>query len=246
MMTDLQQDNFFKKYGQLIRGALLIGGILLLLGWWLQAWGVNRTLMFVNLNFMHILAHIVIYILLGSLVLLIAPYLLSRPMIYIATTIPLLFLPRLLQLFTTDVPPWQIFGVVSLLIDLLGVVFAFIIFQRLMFKLVVPLFESVSEMTDLAMFQYKAKSFELHHPEVTSLFAHEITNVSDIMETLALLATGVGLQSISQVKGFEKDAVLEWLKTANEYRLIIETYLTSKHKLSRQQLDRMWSLLEPQ
>ncbi len=96
------------------------------------------------------------------------------------------------------------------------------------------------------MFQYKAKSFELHHPEVTSLFAHEITNVSDIMETLALLATGVGLQSISQVKGFEKDAVLEWLKTANEYRLIIETYLTSKYKLSRQQLERMWSLLEPQ
>ena len=246
MMTDLQQDNFFKKHGQLIRGALLIGGIVLLLGWWLQAWGVNRTLMFVNLNFMHILAHIFIYILLGSLVLLIAPYLLSRPMIYIAATIPLLFLPRLLQLFTTDSPPWQIFDVVSLLIDLLGVVLAFIVFQRLMFKWVVPLFESVSDMTDLAMLQYKTKALTQHHPEVTSLFAKDITNVSDIMETLALLATGVGLRSISQVKGFEKDAVLQWLKTANEYRLIIETYLTTKYKLSRQQLERMWSFLESQ
>ncbi len=245
-MTELQEDNFFKKHGQLIVGILLIGGIVLLLGWWLRVWGINRMLTFVSTNFTHILAHIFIYILLGSLLLLLAPYLLSRPMIYIAATIPLLFLPRLLQLLTTDSPLWQIFDMVSLLIDLLGVVLAFMVFQRLMFKLVVPLFESVSDMTDLAMFQYKAKSFEQHNPEVTSLFASEITNVSDIMETLALLATGVGLQSISQVKGFEKDTVLEWLKTANDYRLIIETYLASKYKLSRQQLERMWSLLEPQ
>lgn len=245
-MTELQKGNFFKKHEQVVRWVLLIGSIILLLGWWLWAWGINRTLTFVSINFTHILAHIFIYILLGSLVLLIAPYLLSRPTIYIVATIPLLFLPRLLQLVTTDSPPWQIFDMVSLLIDLLGVVLAFVIFQRLMFKLVVPLFESVSDMTDLAMFQFRAKSFEQHHPEVTSLFAHEITNVSDIMETLALLATGTGLQSISQVKGFEKDAILEWLKTANEYRLIIETYLTSKYKLSRQQLEKMWSILESQ
>jgi hypothetical protein len=200
----------------------------------------------VSTNFTHILAHVLIYILLGSLILLLAPYLLSRPMIYIAATIPLLILPRLLQLLTTDSPLWQIFDVVSLLIDLLGVVLAFMVFQRLMFKLVVPLFESVSDMTDLAMFQYKAKSFEQHNPEVTSLFASEITNVSDIMETLALLATGVGLQSIAQVKGVKINTVLEWLKTANDYPLIIETYLISKYKLSRQQLEKMWSLLEPQ
>lgn len=245
-MTELQKDNFFKKHGQIISGVLLIGGIVLLLGWWLQAWGINRMLTFVSTNFTHILAHIFIYILLGSLILLLAPYLLSRPMIYIAATIPLLILPRLLQLLTTDSPPWQIFDVLSLLIDLLGVVLAFIIFQRLMFKLVVPLFESVSDMTDLAMFHYKAKSFEQHNPEVTSLFANDITNVADIMETLALLATGVGLQSIAQVKGFEKGAVLEWLKTANSYRLIIETYLNAKYKLSRQQLEKMWSFLESQ
>lgn len=243
-MTELREGDFFKRHRQLIRGVLLIGGIVLLLGWWIQAWGINRTMTFVSINFTHILAHIFIYILLGSLVLLIAPYLLSRPTIYVAATVPLLFLPRLLQLFTTDAPPWQIFDVVSLLIDLLGVVFAFIIFQRLMLKLMVPLFESVSDMTDLAMFQYRAKSFEPHHRELTSLFADDMTNVSDIMETLALLATGVSLQSISQVKRSEKDAVLEWLKTANEYRLIIETYLTSKYKLSRQQLEKMWSHLE--
>ena len=245
-MTELQEGKFFKKHEQVVRWVLLIGGIILLLGWWLRAWGINRTLTFVSINFTHILAHIFIYILLGSLILLSAPYLLSRPTIYTAAAIPLLFLPRLLQLVTTDSPPWQIFDMVSLLIDLLGVVLAFVIFQRLMFKLVVPLFESVSDMTDLAMFQFRAKSFDQYHPEVTSLFAHEITNVSDIMETLALLATGTGLQSISQVKGFEKDAVLEWLKTANEYRLIIETYLTSKYKLSRQQLAKMWSILESQ
>lgn len=245
-MTKLQEGNFFKKHRQMVGWTFLIGSIILLLSWWLQTWGINRTLTFVSTNFTHILAHIFIYILLGSLILLIAPYLLSRPMIYTAAAIPLLFLPRLLQLLTTDTPLWQIFDVVSLLIDLLGIVFAYIIFQRLMLKLVAPLFESVSDMTDLAMFQFKAKSFEQHHPEVTSLFSHEITNVSDIMETLALLATGTGLQSISQVKGFEKDAVLEWLKTANEYRLIIETYLTFKYKLSRQQLEKMWSILEPQ
>ena len=92
-MTELQKDNFFKKHGQIISGVLLIGGIVLLLGWWLQAWGINRMLTFVSTNFTHILAHIFIYILLGSLILLLAPYLLSRPMIYIAATIPLLILP---------------------------------------------------------------------------------------------------------------------------------------------------------
>lgn len=245
-MTELQEENIFQKHGQIIRRVLLVGVIVLLLGWWLWAWGINRTLTFVSTNFTHILAHIFIYILLGSLVLLLAPYLLSRPIIYIAATIPLLLLPRLLQFFTTDSPSWQIFDAVSLLIDLFGVGLAYILFQRLMSKFVAPLFESVSDMTDLAMIQYKTKALEQHHPEVTSLFANDITDVADIMETLALVATGVGLQSISQVKGFEKDAVLEWLKTANDYRLIIETYLASKYKLSRQQLERMWSLLEAQ
>ena len=115
-----------------------------------------------------------------------------------------------------------------------------------MSKFVVPLFESVSDMTDLAMIQYKSKALEQYHPEVTSLFANDITGVADIMETLALLATGVSLQSLSQVKGFKQDTVQEWLKTANNYPLIIEAYLTSKYKLSRQQLERMWSLLEPE
>ena len=243
-MTELQEDNFLKRNGQNISRVLFVGVIVFLLGWWLRVWGINRALTFVSINFTHILAHIFIYILLGSLVLLLAPYLLSRPLIYISATIPLLLLPRLLQLFTTDSPPWQIFDAVSLLIDLLGVGLAYILFQRLMSKFVAPLFESVVDMTDLAMIQYKTKALEQHHPEVTSLFADDITDVADIMETLALLATGVGLQSISQVKGFEKDAVQEWLKTANNYPLIIETYLTSKYKLSRQQMERMWSLLE--
>ena len=245
-MTKLQEGNFFNKHRQAIGWTLLSGSIILLLSWWLWTWGINRALTFVSTNFTHILAHIFIYILLGSLILLIAPYLLSRPMIYIAVTIPLLFLPRLLQLLTTDSPLWQVFDVVSLLIDLLGIVFAYIIFQRLMLKLVTPLFESVNDMTDLAMFQFKAKSFEQSHPAVNTLFTHEITNVSNIMETLALLATGAELQSISQVKGFDQDDVLEWLKTADEYRLIIETYLISKYKLSRQQLERMWTLMEAQ
>ena len=87
-MTELQEDNFFQKHGQIIRVVLLVGVIVLLLGWWLRAWGINRTLTFVSTNFTHILAHIFIYILLGSLVLLIAPYLLSRPMIYIAAPSP--------------------------------------------------------------------------------------------------------------------------------------------------------------
>ena len=243
-MTELQEDTFFKKHGQMLGRVLFVGVIVLLLAWWLRAWGVNRALTFVTINFTHILAHVFIYILLGGLVLLLAPYLLSRPIIYIAAAIPLLLLPRLLQLFTTDSPPWQIFDAVSLLIDLLGVGLAYILFQRLMSKLVAPLFESVSSMTDLAMMQHKAKRLAQHQPELSSLFATGITDVTDILETLALLGTGVSLQSISQVKGFEKDVVLEWLNAAHDYRLIIETYLISKYKLSRQQLERMWSLLE--
>ena len=244
IMTQLQEDNHFKKHEPVIKRVLLFGGIIFLLGWWLRIWGASRVATFLSANFTHILAHIFIYALLGSLVLLIAPYLLYRPKIYLVASLPLLVLPRLLQFFTTDSALLQIFDPISLLTDLLGAALAFFVFRRLMLKLVVPLFESVSDMTDLAMMQYSAKAVEQEHGDVSLLFTSEITDVSDILETLALLATGVSLQSISQIKKFEMETVLEWLKTANAYRLIIESYLISKYKLTSQQLENMWSFLK--
>lgn len=243
-MTEQNERSFFKKYKPIIKGLLLVGSFVILLALWLRVWGITRTLTFVNTNFSHILAHIFIYALLGSLMLLIAPYLLSRPKIYLAAIIPLLILPRLLQLFTTNLSSLQIFSVFSLLIDLLGAILAFIVFQRLFSKLIVPLFESVNDMTDLAMVQYKVRTFEQKNTNVSLLFANNIIDVQDILETLAFLAAGVTLETIAQIKGYKKESVLEWLQKANTHHLIIETYLSANYNLSKQQLKKMWSRLD--
>jgi transposase-like protein len=64
---------------------------------------------------------------------------------------------------------------------------------------------------------------------------------SEIMETLALLADGVRISSLSRAKGYKEDTILSWLREAARHAEQIEEILMSDYSLDRGQLDALWS-----
>jgi transposase-like protein len=74
-----------------------------------------------------------------------------------------------------------------------------------------------------------------------TLFYRRRVGESEIMETLALLADGVRISSISRAKGYKEDTILAWLREAARHAEQIEEILLSDYKLDRGQLDALWS-----
>lgn len=74
-----------------------------------------------------------------------------------------------------------------------------------------------------------------------TLFHGRQTPIQDIMEVLALLAEGVRISSISRVKGFKEDTVLDWLREAARHAEQIEAVLLSEYRISQAQIDGLWT-----
>ena len=68
-----------------------------------------------------------------------------------------------------------------------------------------------------------------HHPQQT------------ILECLALLAERNSLAAIHRVKGVKEETVLAWLSVAAEHVERIEALLLANYRLTRVQLDAMWT-----
>jgi len=62
-----------------------------------------------------------------------------------------------------------------------------------------------------------------------------------IIETLALLAAGVQVSSLSRVKGHKEDTILACLRDAAQHAETIEEVLLSEYQLERGQLDALWA-----
>jgi len=67
------------------------------------------------------------------------------------------------------------------------------------------------------------------------------TAVKDILETLALLAEGVRISSLSRAKGFKEDTILSWLRQAARHSEAVEEVLMSDYQLSKAQVDGLWT-----
>jgi transposase-like protein len=74
-----------------------------------------------------------------------------------------------------------------------------------------------------------------------TLFHGRKTPVKDIIEVLAMLAEGMRISSISRVKGFKEDTVLDWLREAARHAEQVETVLLSQHQISQVQIDGLWT-----
>lgn len=74
-----------------------------------------------------------------------------------------------------------------------------------------------------------------------TIFFRKRTPEHDILETLALLAEGSRISSISRVKGFKEDTLLAWLREAARHAAQLEDVLLANFNVKRGQLDALWA-----
>jgi len=76
-----------------------------------------------------------------------------------------------------------------------------------------------------------------------TIFYRRRTSAAEILETLAFLAEGVRISTLSRVKGFKEDTILDWLTEAAAHVEAVEEMLLANYQLERGQLDAMWSFV---
>ena len=74
-----------------------------------------------------------------------------------------------------------------------------------------------------------------------TIFYRKRTPEHDLLETLALLAEGSRVSSLSRVKGFKEDTILEWLRQAAQHASQLEEVLLGEFQIKRGQLDALWA-----
>ncbi len=74
-----------------------------------------------------------------------------------------------------------------------------------------------------------------------TIFYRRRTPEDKIIETLALLAEGNRISSLSRVKGHKEDTILAWLRDAAEHAETIEEELLARYRIERGQLDSLWA-----
>ena len=74
-----------------------------------------------------------------------------------------------------------------------------------------------------------------------TIFYRRRTGAVDIIESLAMLAEGTRISSISRVKGFKEDTILEWLRSAACHAEQIEAVLLNDYHIGEAQIDGLWA-----
>jgi transposase-like protein len=74
-----------------------------------------------------------------------------------------------------------------------------------------------------------------------TIFYRRRTPDDEIIETLALLAEGSRISSLTRVKGYKEDTILAWLRDAAAHAESIEEELMAKYQIERGQLDGLWA-----
>lgn len=76
-----------------------------------------------------------------------------------------------------------------------------------------------------------------------TIFYRRRTPQAEILEVLAFLAEGVRISTLTRVKGYKEDTILDWLAEAAEHVEVLEALLLANYQLERGQLDAMWSFV---
>jgi transposase-like protein len=74
-----------------------------------------------------------------------------------------------------------------------------------------------------------------------TLFYRRRIDGTDIIETLAMLAEGMRISSITRVKGFKEDTILAWLRKAAQHAEQIEAILLKDYGIGQSQIDGLWT-----
>jgi transposase-like protein len=90
--------------------------------------------------------------------------------------------------------------------------------------------------------RYKCKTCGSTFTETKgTIFYRRRTPDDEIIETLAFLAEGIRISSLSRVKGHKEDTILAWLRDAAKHAEAIEEVMLAKYELERGQLDALWA-----
>ena len=90
--------------------------------------------------------------------------------------------------------------------------------------------------------RYKCKTCVQTFTETKgTMFYRRRTPDEEIIETLAFIAEGNRVSSLTRVKGHKEDTILDWLEEAAEHAEAIEAELLAKYRLQRGQLDGLWA-----
>ena len=74
-----------------------------------------------------------------------------------------------------------------------------------------------------------------------TIFYRKRTAEGEILETLALLAEGNRISSLTRVKGHKEDTILSWLREAARHTEELEDVLMKDYRVKRGQLDGLWA-----
>jgi transposase-like protein len=74
-----------------------------------------------------------------------------------------------------------------------------------------------------------------------TLFYSRRTPAQVILDTLALVAEGDRISSLTRVKGHKEDTILAWLKAAGDHAEAVEAVLLADYRLARGQIDGLWA-----
>ena len=74
-----------------------------------------------------------------------------------------------------------------------------------------------------------------------TLFYRRRTPEDEMIETLAFLAEGSRISSVTRVKGHKEDTILKWLRDAAEHVNVVEEALMKHYRIKRGQLDGLWA-----
>jgi len=74
-----------------------------------------------------------------------------------------------------------------------------------------------------------------------TIFYRKRTPELEILETLAFLAEGSRISTLSRVKGHKEDTILQWLREAAQHAEQLEEVLMAEFRVERGQLDALWA-----
>jgi transposase-like protein len=93
--------------------------------------------------------------------------------------------------------------------------------------------------------RYECKTCQRTFTETTgTLFYRKRTSADQILETLALVAEGNRLSSLTRVKGTKEDTILVWLREAAQHVDAVNEVLLKDFQIKRGQLDGMWLFIQ--
>ena len=96
--------------------------------------------------------------------------------------------------------------------------------------------------TNKGVQRYRCKTCRKTFTATTgTIFFRKRTAEHEILETLALLAEGSRISSLSRAKGFKEDTILSWLRQAAQHSVAVEEVLMAEFKTERGQLDALWA-----